>query len=133
VRVVVDTNVMISGLVADGICRDIVKRHLPVCALVTSRILLDELAEKLATKFRLNPDELPLLKIYADEALIVKSKPLVKPICRDQHDDELLAVALAGEADIILTGDKDLLVLKEFQGIKILTPRQFVELINAQK
>jgi putative PIN family toxin of toxin-antitoxin system len=124
---------MISGLLADGICRDIVKRYLPVCELVTSRILLDELSEKLATKFHLNPDELPLLKIYAHEAIIVKTKPLVPPVCRDKDDDELLAAALAGEAEIILTGDKDLLVLKEFQGIKILTPRQLVELINSQK
>jgi putative PIN family toxin of toxin-antitoxin system len=133
VKVVVDTNVIVAGLVAEGVCRDIVKRRLPACELFTSRALLDELAEKLREKFGLQPDELPLLKIYADEATVIKPSRLPKPVCRDADDDEVLAVALAAKAEIILTGDKDLLVLKEFQGIKILSPRQFVEWMDAQK
>lgn len=132
-KVVVDTNVIVAGLVAEGVCRDIVKRRLPACELFTSRALLDELAEKLREKFGLQPDELPLLKIYADEATVIKPSRLPKPVCRDADDDEVLAVALAAKAEIILTGDKDLLVLKEFQGIKILSPRQFVEWMDAQK
>jgi putative PIN family toxin of toxin-antitoxin system len=133
VKVVVDTNVIIAGLVAEGVCRDIVKRRLPVCELFTSRALLDELAEKLREKFGLQPDELSLLKIYADEATVIKPLRLPKPVCRDTDDDEVLATALAAKAEIILTGDKDLLVLKEFQKIKILSPRQFVEWMDAQK
>ena len=132
-KVVVDTNVIVAGLVAEGVCRDIVKRRLPACELFTSRALLDELAEKLREKFGLQPDELPLLKIYEDEATVIKPARLPKPVCRDADDDEVLAVALAAKAEIILTGDKDLLVLKEFQGIKILSPRQFVEWMDAQK
>jgi uncharacterized protein len=84
-------------------------------------------------KFHLNADDLPLLKIYGDEATIVKPEPLTKRVCRDKDDDELLATALAGEVEIILTGDKDLPVLKTFQGIKTLTPRQFVEMRDKQK
>ena len=132
-KVVVDTNAIIAGLVAEGVCRDIVKRRLPACELFTSRALLDELAEKLRKKFGLQPDELPLLKIYEDEATVSKPSRLSKPVCRDADDDEVLATALAAKAEIILTGDKDLLVLKEFQGIKILSPRQFVEWMDAQK
>jgi putative PIN family toxin of toxin-antitoxin system len=133
VKVVVDTNVIIAGLVAEGVCRDIVKRRLPACELFTSRALLDELAEKLREKFGLHPAELPLLKIYADEATVIKPSQLPKPVCRDADDDEVLATALAAKAEIILTGDKDLLVLIKFQGIKILSPRQFVEWMDAQK
>jgi putative PIN family toxin of toxin-antitoxin system len=133
VRVVVDTNVMVSGLMADGVCRNIVKRYLPACHMVASAALLAELAKTMRDKFSLNADDLPLLKIYADEATIVKSKPLAKQVCRDKDDDELLATAFAGEAEIILTGDKDLLVLKEFQGIRILSPRQFVEWMDGRK
>jgi len=130
VKVVVDTNVIVAGLVAEGVCRDIVKRRLPACELFTSPSLLDELTAKLRDKFGLDPDELPLLKLYQDMATVMKPKPLLKPICRDQDDDELLATALASKAGIILTGNKDLLVLKEFQGIKILSPRQFVEWLD---
>ena len=132
-RVVVDTNVIVSGMVAEGVCRDIVKRYLPACDLITSPVLLDELAKTMREKFGLNPADLPLLKIYADTAIIVKSNPLPQPVCRDKDDDELLATALAGEAEAIVSGDKDLLILKEFQGIKILSPRRFIEWMDAQK
>ena len=132
-KVVVDTNVLIAGVVAEGLYRDIVKRRLPACELFTSRALLVELAEKLRDKFDLNPTDLPLLRIYADEATVVKAKPLVKPVCRDSDDDEVLATALAAKAEIILTGDDDLLVLKEFQGIRILSPRQFTEWMDSKK
>ena len=42
----------------------------------------------------------------------------------------MLATAIAGKADVIVTGDEDLLVLKKFRGIKILSPRQFLELLD---
>ena len=132
-RVVVDTNVLIAGLVAEGVCRDIVKRRLPACELLTSQVLPDELSEKMREKFGLDPKDLPLLQIYQDAATVLKPKSLLKPVCRDPDDDELLATALAGKAEIILTGDKDLLRLKQFQGIKILSPRQFVEWMDRQK
>ncbi|MBI3851610.1 MAG: putative toxin-antitoxin system toxin component, PIN family [Verrucomicrobia bacterium] len=129
-KVVVDTNVLIAGLVAEGLCRDIVKRRLPGCELFTSRALLQELAEKLREKFGVNPKELPLLQIYEDSATVVKPARLPKPVCRDADDDEALATALAAHAGIILTGDNDLLTLKEFQGIRILSPRLFVEWLD---
>jgi len=132
VKLVVDTNVLIAGLAGEGVCRDIVKRRLLAFELFTSQTLLDELAGKLREKFHLNPDALPLLKIYADEATIVKPKPLSEPVCRDPDDDEVLATALTANAEMILTGDKDLLVLKEFQGVKILSPRQFIEWMDGR-
>jgi putative PIN family toxin of toxin-antitoxin system len=132
VRLVVDTNVLIAGLIAEGLCRDIVKRRLPAYELFTSRALLDELAERLEAKFGLSPKELPLLKIYEDEATVLKPAALPKRVCRDADDDEVLATALAAHAEMILTGDKDLLVLREFQGIRILSPRQFVEWMDRQ-
>ena len=125
-KLVVDTNVLIAGLVTEGLCRDIVKRRLPACELFTSRALLGELAGKLQEKFGVRPRDLPLLQVYADKATVVKPEPLAKPVCRDPDDDEVLATALAARAEIILTGDDDLLTLKEFQGIHILSPRQFV-------
>lgn len=131
-RVVVDTNVIIAGLVSEGVCRDIVKRRLTRLELFTSQVLLDELTEKMRVKFGLARKDLPLLQVYEEAATVLKPKPLDDPICRDSDDDELLATALAGQAEIILTGDKDLLVLKKFQGIKIISPRQFVELLDAK-
>ena len=132
-KVVVDTNVLIAGLVADGLCRDIVKRRLPALELFTSQDLLDELAGKLKEKFGMNPDELPLLSLYERAVTIIKPPRLIKPVCRDIDDDDVLATALAAKVDIILTGDDDLLVLKEFHGTPILSPRQFVEWMDRQE
>ena len=132
-KLVIGTNVLVAGLATEGLCRDIVKRRLPACELFTSRTLLAELAETLREKFGLAPDELPLLRIYEDEATVLKPPPPPKPVCRDADDDEVLATALAAQAEIILTGDRDLLTLKAFQGIKILSPRQFVEWMDSQR
>jgi putative PIN family toxin of toxin-antitoxin system len=131
VRVVVDTNVIIAGLVAEGLCMDIVKRRLPSCQLFTSRPLLTELADKLRTEFGLDPGELPLLKHYESRVTVVRPTPLPEQVCRDKDDDEALATGLAARAEVILTGDNDLLELKEFRGIRILSPRQFVEMMDA--
>jgi putative PIN family toxin of toxin-antitoxin system len=133
VRLVVDTNVLIAGLIAEGLCRDIVKRRLSACELFTSRALLAELAEKLKEQFGLDPKNLPLVHLYEKGASVVKPKSLPKPVCRDADDDEVLATALAAKAEIILTGDNDLLILREFHGIKILSPRQFVEWMDQEQ
>jgi uncharacterized protein len=69
----------------------------------------------------------PLLKAYRKRAIPVRPKALPHPVSRDRDDDRVLASAVAGQADIILTGDDGLLVLGEYKGIRILSPRQFVE------
>jgi putative PIN family toxin of toxin-antitoxin system len=130
VKVVCDTNVLIAGMVADGLCRDIVKRRLPRTEIITSRALLDELARTLRNKFDTDPAEVPLLKAYRERATLVRPKALSRPVCRDRDDDKVLETAVAGQADIILTGDRDLLILGEHNGIRILSPRQFVELMD---
>jgi len=130
VRLVCDTNVLIAGLVADGLCRDIVKRRLPRHELFVSKVLLAELDEKLRDKFGVDPGSVPFLKVYRERATIVVAPPLAEPTCRDPDDDEVLAVAIASEAEAIVTGDKDLLSLKRHAGIPILTPRQLVESLD---
>lgn len=129
-KVVCDTNVLIAGLVADGLCRDIVKRRLAALEQFSSTPLLDELSEKLRDKFGFDPDELPLLAAYEMQVVLVKPSRLPKPVSRDPDDDNVLATALAAHADVILTGDGDLLVLENFHGIRILSPREFVELLD---
>jgi len=130
VKVVCDTNVLVAGMVAEGLCRDIVKRRLLHAELITSRASLDELARTLRKKFGTDPAEVPFLKIYRERATLVRPASLPHPVCRDRDDDKVLATAVAGQADIIVTGDDDLLVLVEYQGIRILSPRQFVDMLD---
>ena len=62
----------------------------------------------------------------------MERQPLPARVCRDKNNDVVLATALAGKADVIVTGDNDLLVLKTFRGIRILSPRKFLELLDQQ-
>lgn len=129
-RVVLDTNVFIAAVISDGLCHDLVRVRVLPHTLVTSGPLLRELRTTLRDKFREDPDELPLLFQLNEEAEIVTPAQLGERFCRDKDDDVVLATALAGKADVIVTGDDDLLVLKRFRGIAILAPRKFLELLD---
>ena len=129
-RVVLDANVVIAAVISEGLCRDLVRVRVLPHTLVTSEPLLCELQMTLRDKFREDPDELPLLFQLNEEAEIVTPSRLDERVCRDKDDDVVLATGLAGKADVIVTGDDDLLVLKEFRGIRILSPRQFLQLLD---
>jgi putative PIN family toxin of toxin-antitoxin system len=77
-----------------------------------------------------DPVELPLLAQLNEEAEIVTPAGLRGGVCRDEDDHVVLATALAGNADVILTGDEDLLVRKNFRGIRIASPRRFLERLD---
>jgi putative PIN family toxin of toxin-antitoxin system len=127
VRVVFDTNVIVAGLVSEGLCHEVVETHLPEHSAILSRVLWDELVEKLRDKFGLAVEDLPLLDLYRRHATWVEPPPLATPACRDADDDWVLATAIAGQAEAIVTGDGDLLELVAYQGVAILSPRQFIE------
>lgn len=129
-RVVLDTNVFVAAVVADGLCRDLVRVRVLPHTIITSEPLLRELRTTLRNKFAAGPDELPLLSQLNEEAEIIRPGRFRERVCRDKDDDVVLATALAGKADVIVTGDDDLLVLKEFRRVRIWSPRQFLELLD---
>lgn len=126
-RLVLDTNVLIAAVVADGLCRDLVRRRLENHSVITSRTLLNELREKLEEKFVVKAKDIPFLSVYEARAELVEPAPLDANLCRDPDDVAVLATAIAGKADFIITGDQDLLVLSQHEGIPIVTPRQWLE------
>ena len=129
-RLVLDTNVLIAAVAADGLCRDLARLRLRPHTIVTSAQLLKELERILVRKFKVEPESLPLLKALRDVAEIAVPVPLGERVSRDKDDDVVLATAVAGQADFIISGDSDLLVLKMFRGIGIVSPRQFLELLD---
>lgn len=126
-RIVFDTNVVIAGVVATGLCSEVLEAHLPLHEPVLSQVLWDELVTSLQEKFELAIENLPILELYRRHALWVEPQPLPAPICRDSDDDWVLATAAAGDATLIVTGDDDLLTLGSYRGIEIVSPRQFLE------
>lgn len=127
-KLVFDTNVVVAGLVATGLCHELLADHVPRNEVILSVALWQELIETLAAKFDLEADELPFLRLYHRHATWVEPKALDRPVCRNSDDDQVLATAHSGGAEAIVTGDRDLLDLGSFEGIAILTPRQFLEL-----
>ena len=116
-KLVVDTNVLVSAFLWQGTPGRLVEMAgEKECYLFTSRVLLNELADVLQRK-----------KL----ASIVTARRLAEQVSRDPDDDAVLACALAARADFIVSGDADLLVLKQFQGMRIVTAAQAVKLISS--
>ncbi len=125
-RVVFDTNVVVAGIVAEGLCREILEIHVPEHTAILSPVLWDELVATLRRKFGLTPDDLPILALYRQHASWCEPAKLAKTVSRDPDDDWVLATAVAGDAEAIVSGDADLLTLGSYSGIQMLSPRQFV-------
>lgn len=127
-RVVLDTNVLVAASAANGVCRRLVEYCLLREEVILSEPILAELEEKLTEKFSVPPAEATLrVRRLAEEVTLVEPEPLPVGICRDPDDDAILATALAAEADYLVTGDQDLLVLERYASARIVTPRQFIE------
>ena len=126
-KLVIDTNVLLAGILVSGTCRVLLRGRALANEWYTSPPLLAELAEKLKGKLGLQPERTPLYLVYCRRAQSVAPAVLPAPVCRDPDDDVVIATAIAAEADLIITGDKDLCVLKKHQGIRIRTPREFLD------
>jgi putative PIN family toxin of toxin-antitoxin system len=113
VNVVLDTNVLFAAFVAHGVCAGLYEECLLRAELCSSDFILNELADRLANKAKFNKvDTSAVITAVQKDAKIVVPTALNKSVCRDPDDDWVLATALAARADVIVTGDKDLLVLK---------------------
>lgn len=128
--VVFDTNVMVAALATSGLCHELVHRAIRLRILASSNPLLHELEHTLHDKFGLSPSTTPFLTAFRSAIRVVDPLPLPHKVSRDPADDVVLATAVAAGAEIIVTGDQDLLVLKEYQGIAIVTPRAFLEALD---
>jgi len=129
VRLVFDTNVLVAAVIASGVCRDLVEYCAEHHELITSPQILGELREKLDRKFKLSQSVVDgVLTSFETRMRVVSPTVLDPPACRDPDDDWVLATAVAGGCECVVTGDRDLLVLEEYAGIRILLPRAFLDL-----
>lgn len=107
-----------------------------VVQLFTSRALLDELAATLAKKKLAKPIAATgltagqMLANYRRIATLVTARQLTEQVSRDADDDQVLACALAARANLIVSGDDDLLTLKAFQGIRIVSPAEALRIVG---
>jgi putative PIN family toxin of toxin-antitoxin system len=138
-RLVVDTNVLVSAFLWQGTPGRLLELAAETqIELFTSRALIDELSEvlhrkKLAKRVKATGlTAAQMVRLYSGRlARIVTARKLVNPASRDADDDAVLACALIAGADLIVSGDDDLLALKHYQGIPIVTPAQAIQRIEA--
>ena len=129
-RVVVDTNVFVSGLLRfDSVPGRAAEKAIHHAIVLVSQPTMSELADVLAQakfdRYVTIEQRLQFIRLIAHTAQFV---PIVHPIraYRDPKDDKFLEVALNGRADVIITGDADLLGMHPWRGIEILNPSHYL-------
>jgi putative PIN family toxin of toxin-antitoxin system len=128
VRVFLDTNVLVSALTTRGLCADVLRVVLAEHDLTLGEVVLDELRRVLTERFRV-----PHQRVREAETYLRTFEVVARPTrpadvrVRDGSDRWVLASALAGRADALVTGDADLLTVGDWQTIRVLSPRAFWE------
>lgn len=129
--VVLDTNVLVAALVAKGLCHEVVVRSLGSCTVASSEPLLQELDRTLRTRFTVGPAGAGFLEQLRRRVRLVEPASLAGPVSRDADDDVVLGTAVAAGAVVIVTGDQDLLIIGRYEGIDIISPREFLSRLSA--
>lgn len=130
-KAVFDTNVLIAAFLTEGICAKLmVRARRRDFDLILCDGILQEFKRVLKKKFAASsPEASEALTILSGATQEILGKTdSITAICRDSDDDLILACAKDAVADFVVTGDEDLLVLKNYAGIRIVNPREFEKL-----
>lgn len=132
-KIVCDTNVLVSATLSDGTPRKLLR--LIACGEVENAVSLEILAEAknvlVRPKFGLSPEQVTqAIDVFSEISLLVAPVQPVDAIKDDPSDNRILEAADAAKADCIVSGDKHLLNLQSWNGIEILSPASFLERLN---
>ena len=126
-RVFLDTNVLVSGFATRGLCADVIRLVLAEHELVIGEVVLRELERVLTRKIELPAETIQEIIAFIEQQTVQPTPKTVSPIpVRDEDDRWILAVALTAKAEVLVTGDKDLLdVADRVSALTITDPRGF--------
>ncbi len=132
-KVFLDTNVLVSAMATRGLCADVLRETLASHQLVVSAPLFSELRRVLRQKLKI-PAELidDAIEMLQQDAHIATPSTLSDIKIRDKDDLVILSSALNGNADLLVTGDKELLNLGKIQDMEIVSPRGFWERVRTR-
>lgn len=128
-RLVFDTNIFISAIVIPHSKAEkaILKIIEGIDALIISREIINEVLAVLAAKFNRDREALSHIAIHLSELGQITRPAKRLHVLQDEPDNRIIECALAGKADAIVTGDKEMLKLKEYKGIKIISLKEYLE------
>ena len=134
-RVVLDSNILISAINYGGIPRDIYSLgKYKLIDIILSEPILKETSGVLERKFQYSHEITTLISSeLMGSSIVVKPTRRINEIKDDPSDNKFLEAAIAGNADYIVSGDKHVLKLKKFKDILIVTPAEFLEVYNNDK
>ena len=123
-KVFLDTNVIVSAFTARGFCADLFRYLLAEHEVLTGEVNMMELRRVLAQHFNATADQIGSVEaVLRDQTVIARPRAHTAFRVRDKDDEWVLASAIAGKADMLVTGDKDLLSVAAKAPIAILSPR----------
>lgn len=128
IKVTLDTNVIISALIADGACREVLEVvRKGEMFLVLSPFILAETRRVLRDKFKVEEARIiRTLKDIEELALVVEPEETLDVVKKDPSDNRIVECAVSGRVDFLVTGDDHILELKGYQGVKFLAPGEFL-------
>ncbi len=130
-RVFLDTNVLVSAFATRGICADLFRVVMAEHQLVTGEVVLRELRRVLRAKIGLPARTIDDIEaLLREQEVVPKPDSSIAPAVRDPDDRWILASAIVGKADILVTGDHDLLTMGRHTPIEIVDPRGFWQWIR---
>jgi putative PIN family toxin of toxin-antitoxin system len=133
-KVFLDTNVLVSATATRGICADVLREVLASHHLIVSDPLFIELKRILLDKFKVPGDLIAeLIEILKQDEQFSIPVDLPDIDINDKDDLIILSSALDGNAEIFITGDKELLDLNKVKNMEIVSPRMFWEKLKAQQ
>ncbi len=129
-RVVFDTNIFISAFVVPGSRAE--KALLKIIeeedSLLISKEIIDEVLSVLSSKFGRDREGLSHVAVTLSElAEVVKPARRMK-VLKDEPDNRIVECAIDGKADLLVTGDKKILQLREYKGVKVISLKEYLEL-----
>ena len=133
-KIVLDASVIVAAFAAHGLCEAVFELCLDSHQILISTDLIEELKAALRKKIKLPAETVKsITALIRENATMVVPAPIPKDSCRDPNDLHILGLVAAGEAEYLITGDNDLLVLVKFRGCSILSPREFSTRIHAKQ
>lgn len=130
-KVALDTNVLVSAVATRGLCADVVRLVLAEHDLIVGETVLMELRRNLRKKLRLSADVAAEYESFLRrQGVVTAERSNITVASLERADVNVLAEAVGGEADVLVTGDRGLLEVRTKSPIPILSPRQFWEFLR---